>query len=247
MATAGSASQGADRGADLTPRPLVVVGGGEHAAVVIDAARSRPDAWRVVGFTDPAPAPGAAGRLGIEHLGDDSALTPGASSADAGSDATEAALPDHSRPWRVLGIGASSDARRRATERAPDRASWATVVHATAWVSPSASLGPGTVVLAGAVINAGAEVGAHVIVNTRAVVEHDVVVGDFAHLAPGVVVGGGARIGEAAFLGLGSLVRDHVAVGAGAVVGMGAVVLEAVPDDTTVVGAPAQQRHAVRG
>jgi sugar O-acyltransferase (sialic acid O-acetyltransferase NeuD family) len=198
--------------------------------VVIDAARSRPDAWRVLGFTDPAPAPGAAGRLGVEHLGDDSALAGEASSGDF-----------------ILGVGASIDARRRATERAPDRASWATVVHATAWVSPTASLGPGTVVLAGAVINAGAEVGAHVIVNTRAVVEHDVVVGDFAHLAPGAVVGGGAWIGEAAFVGLGGLIRDHVAVGARAVVGMGAVVLEAVPDDTTVVGAPAHQRHAVRG
>lgn len=251
MATAGSASQGADRGADLTPRPLVVVGGGEHAAVVIDAARSRPEAWRVIGFTDPDPTAVAAGRLGVERLGDDSALVTDERLTGAAADHPAADDPDvgahGARRWLVLGIGASVDARRRATERAAEHAAWATIVHATAWVSPTASLGPGTVVLAGAVINAGASVGAHVIVNTRAVVEHDVVVGDFVHLAPGAVVGGGARVGEAAFVGLGALVRDHVAVGARAVVGMGAVVLEAVADDTTVIGHPATQRHAVRG
>ncbi len=227
MATDGSASQGADRGADLTARPLVIVGGGEHAAVVVDAARSRPDAWRPVGFTDPDPAPGTAERLGLEHLGDDAAL---------GS----------ARRWLVLGFGVSAEARRRATTRSAE-AAWATVVHAAAWVSPTASLGAGTVVLAGAVVNAGAEVGAHAIVNTRAVVEHDVVIGDFAHLAPGAIVGGGARIGEGAFIGLGALVRDHVSVGRDAVVGMGAVVVDAVAEGTTVVGSPAQRRDTSGG
>jgi sugar O-acyltransferase (sialic acid O-acetyltransferase NeuD family) len=243
MATPGSASQGADRGADLIRRPLVVVGGGEHAAVVVDAARSRPDAWRLVGFTDPMPPAGSTGRLGIEHLGDDSVLADGAQRLTR-HDTSDG---DDARPWLVLGFGAPADARRRAAEGAAETAEWATVVHAAAWVSPAASLGPGTVVLAGAIINAGASVGAHVIVNTRAVVEHDVVVGDFAHLAPGALIGGGARVGEAAFIGLGALVRDHVSIGRGAVVAMGSVVIDAVADDTTVMGAPAQPRDIEGG
>ena len=248
MATDGSASQGADRGADLTARPLVIVGGGEHAAVVADAARSRPDAWRPVGFTDPDPAPGTAERLGLEHLGDDAAL---GGNAGAGTERDTGPEPGHSAAddaprWLVLGFGVSAEARRRATTRAAE-AAWATVVHAAAWVSPRASLGAGTVVLAGAVVNAGAEVGAHAIVNTRAVVEHDVVIGDFAHLAPGAIVGGGARIGEGAFIGLGALVRDHVSVGRDAVVGMGAVVVDAVAEGTTVVGSPAQRRDTSGG
>ena len=248
MATDGSAAQGADRGAALTARPLVIVGGGEHAAVVVDAARSRPDAWRPVGFTDPDPAPGTAARLGLEHLGDDSVLGGSARLPSAGHGAPEPGrfgAPD-GRPWLVLGFGVSPDARRRTTARAADTA-WATVVHAAAWVSPTASLGAGTVVLAGAVVNAGAEVGAHAIVNTRAVVEHDVVIGDFAHLGPGAIVGGGARIGEGAFIGLGALVRDHVSVGPGAVVGMGAVVVEAVAEGATVVGSPARRRDTRGG
>ena len=36
---------------------LIVVGGGEHARVVIEAARSQPARWEILGFTDPRPCP----------------------------------------------------------------------------------------------------------------------------------------------------------------------------------------------
>jgi len=228
MATLDPATQSPDRRARLTPRPLVVVGGGEHAAVVIDAARTNPDAWELRGFTDPNPGVGASDRLGLAYLGDDTAVS-------------DRLAPEHAEAsWFVLGFGAPPEGRRASVERFGRSMRWATVIHASAWVSPGAVLGEGTVVLAGATINAGARLGRHVIVNTRSVVEHDVRVGDFAHLAPGTIVGGGAAIGDDTFVGMGALVRDHVVVGARATVGMGAVVVGDIPDDTTIVGSPAR-------
>ena len=138
--------------------------------------------------------------------------------------------PDE-RPWLVLGFGGGETRRPRGARRgdgARPEARWATVVHATAWVSPSATLEPGPSSWQ-AGVNAGARVGRHAIVNSGAVVEHDVLVGAFAHVGPGAVIGGGARIGEDAFVGLGARVRDHIGVGDGAVVGMGAVVVDDVP------------------
>jgi sugar O-acyltransferase (sialic acid O-acetyltransferase NeuD family) len=235
MATLDPATQGPDRRAGVSRRRLIVVGGGEHAAVVIDAARSDPDAWEPRGFTDPSPTPDASSRLGLDHLGEDGAVA--ARLAADGSDAS----------WLVLGFGSPVNARRDAVRHFPDSARWATLVHRVAWVSPSAALGEGAVVLAGAVVNAGAAIGRHVIVNTRAVIEHDVRIGDFAHVAPGAVIGGGATVGADAFIGLGGLVRDHVTIGAGATVGMGAVVVDDVPAGATVAGSPARPLDSVDG
>jgi len=217
----------------VTARDLVVIGAGEHAGVVVDAARTQSHAWRIVGFTDPRSETDTAHRLGLDNLGSDDAL---AERLAAGSP------PPDDGPWLVLGFGGRVAAREAAVGRFGTDAQWATIVHAAAWVSPTATLGAGSVVLAGAVVNAGASVGCHAIVNSRAVIEHDVRVGDHAHVGPGAIIGGGARIGDGAFVGLGALVRDHVEVGSGSTVGMGAVVVGDVPPGVVVTGSPARPR-----
>jgi acetyltransferase EpsM len=214
-------------------RPLVVIGGGEHAGSVIEAARSRGDEWRVEGIVDPAPADRVQVLLDVAHLGTDAELAGRLSAAPGDQDA----------PWLVLGFaGVRADDGRRgaAVERLGPEGRWATVIHETAWVAPSATLGAGTVVLAGAIVNAGATVGRHTIVNTRAVLEHDVELGDHAHVGPGAIVGGGAAVGPGALIGQGALIRDHVSIGARATVGMGAVVVADVEAGSTVAGNPAR-------
>src|SRR5258708_29681093 len=52
-------------------RDLIVMGGGEPARVFIEAARSRPDLWKLLGFTDPNPREDTFERLGIVNLGGD--------------------------------------------------------------------------------------------------------------------------------------------------------------------------------
>lgn len=218
--------------ADRRRRPLVVIGGGEHARVVIDAAQAS-GGWQVKGIVDPDQVERTRALLGVDHLGSDDRYM-----------ASAAGVPPEDRAGLVLGIGSGgASGIRRATVARYDVDSvgpWATLVHPSAWVAPTAVLGPGVVVLAGAVVNAGAEIGAHAIVNSMAVIEHDVRVGEFAHVGPRAVVGGGAVIGEDVFAGMGSLVRDHVDVGSGAVIGMGAVVTSDVPAGSTVVGVPAR-------
>jgi sugar O-acyltransferase (sialic acid O-acetyltransferase NeuD family) len=238
MATVQPAAQGTDPGRAVTPRPLVIVGGGEHARVVIDAARSRPDEWSVAGIVDPGPATRTRELMAVEHLGGDADLAERIDGADL--DRT---------PWCVLGFVGSAgvDGRAGAVRRLGPAARWATIVHDRAWVAPSASLGEGSVVLAGAIVNAGVVTGAHAIVNSRAVLEHDVVLGDHVHVGPGAVLGGGARIGAGAVIALGALVRDHVEVGSGATVGMGAVVVADVPPGVVVAGSPARPLDVARG
>jgi acetyltransferase EpsM len=136
-----------------------------------------------------------------------------------------------------------SSTRRRLLERfLPQGWTWATIVHPTAFVSPSAHLGAGVFIGPRAIVHAGARLADHVVVNSAAVVEHDVVLALGAQLAPGAICGGGVQIGDWAFIGLGSLIRDHVAVGAAAIVGMGAVVVGPVAEQCMVYGNPARVR-----
>lgn len=216
----------------MTARDLVVIGGGEHARVVLEAAHSGDgEPWRVVGLVDNAAAERTLQLLEVTHLGDDKTFHTWLE-----------ARPADTRPRLVLGVGGgpNAGARREIVTRYGDLAAWATIVHASAWISPTAELGHGVVVLAGAVINAGATIGDHAIVNSAAVVEHDVRIGDFVHLAPGAVVGGGTKVGNGAFIGLGSRIRDHIEVGDDAVVGMGAIVTADVAANVTVIGVPAR-------
>lgn len=199
---------------------LVVIGGGEHARVVIETARSQ--GLDVEGFVDPAPCEDTQHRLGVRWLGGD-------------------AVRDD--VVYVLGVGAIGvgDVRAKLVARYAG-ARFATIVHARAWVSPTAMLGDGTVVLAGAIVQTGARIGAHAVVGTSSVIEHDVTLGAFVQTGPGVVLGGGASVGDGSYLGLRACVRDHVAIGSRAVVGMGAVVTTRVADGATVLGVPARPR-----
>jgi acetyltransferase EpsM len=243
MATADPPAQAADpdRPAGLaravTGKPLVIVGGGEHAVVVLEAARSRLGAWDIVGFSDRTRASRLAAREpAIQDLGDDAALAARLARDPDGAD------PDRA-PALVLGIGGGTRPgdRAAAVNAFGAGTDWATIVHADASVSPSARLGAGTVVGAGAILQAGVVAGRHVIVNSGAIVEHDVVLGDFTHDGPGAAIGGGTRIGAGVFVGLGARVRDHITVGDGATIGMGAVVVADVAPGRTVVGVPARQ------
>jgi sugar O-acyltransferase (sialic acid O-acetyltransferase NeuD family) len=207
-------------------RRLVIAGAGEHARVVAEAATAA--GWEVVGWVGPE-TPGAADRGGPPWLGPDASL------AERLRD-----TPFEARPSVVVAIGDAA-ARRAAAQAVAGAAPWAVVVHPAAWVSPTASLGPGTVVLAGAVVNTGATVGLHAIVNSGAIVEHDVVLGDVVHVGPGAAIGGGARVGDDSFIGLNAAVRDHVRLGARVTVGMGAAVVTDLPDGVTVTGIPAKR------
>lgn len=111
-------------------------------------------------------------------------------------------------------------------------------IHKTAFVSPSANLGFGTVVMLYAIINAGAKIGNHVIINTAAIIEHDCHIDDFVHISPNVVLSGNINVGTGSHLGTGVIVIPGVNIGKWCTIGAGTVVIKDVPDGATVVGNP---------
>ena len=70
------------------------------------------------------------------------------------------------------------------------------LIHPRAYVSPTASVYAGSVVLPMAVVNTGVTVGRGCIVNIGALIDHDSVLEEGVHLAPGAVVKAENRIPE---------------------------------------------------
>ena len=120
-----------------------------------------------------------------------------------------------------------------------------TVVHPTASVSRSASLGCGTAVLQNVTINSRAQVGSHVIILPNAVISHDVQVGDHSCIGSAACLAGNVRVGRTCYVGANCSVRNDVTLGDGCLVGIGAVVLEDVPEVTVVVGNPARAIRSI--
>ncbi len=82
-----------------------------------------------------------------------------------------------------------------------------------AYVSKSAKVGEGTIIMHKAVINAKSKIGENCIINTGAIVEHDVIIGDNCHISTGVILNGGVNIGSNSFIGSGAVVRQNIKIG----------------------------------
>ncbi|CAG9613435.1 Putative acetyltransferase EpsM [Bacillus rhizoplanae] len=117
---------------------------------------------------------------------------------------------------------------------------YATLIHKTAVVSPSAKIGNGTVVMPNVVINADTQIGNHVIINTGSVVEHDNIVGDFVHISPHVTLTGSVIIEEGAHIGAAATMIPSAKVREWSIIGAGSVVINDIPPNCTAVGIPAK-------
>lgn len=215
--------------------PVIVLGAGGHAAVLIDALQIT---GRVIlGCLAPGNTPAATGPLGVEILGNDGILAryaPDAVDLVNGIGATDTMASPGGTVRRNLQLGL----RQRGFI-------FASVIHPAATIGDGCDIAAGTQIMAGAVVQTGSRIGAGSIVNTGARIDHDCTVGELVHIAPGVTLCGDVTIGDGAFIGAGATVIPGIEIGAGARIGAGMTILADVPvadrlspNDTTVWHGP---------
>jgi sugar O-acyltransferase (sialic acid O-acetyltransferase NeuD family) len=117
----------------------------------------------------------------------------------------------------------------------------ATLVHETAYVSATASIGKAVLVSAGAVINPLASIDNGVICNTGCIIEHECSIGAFSHVAPGAVLAGNVKVGKRVFIGANSTIKEGVIIADDVVIGAGSVVLNDILEAGTYVGVPVKK------
>ena len=118
---------------------------------------------------------------------------------------------------------------------------FATLIHPSAVVARTATLGEGVVVCPHAFVSADAFVGDLCVINGSASIGHDVKLGSFATLSAHVDLTGWVNVDECVFFGSGARVLPKVKIGYGARIGAGAVVMRSVPADAVVYAPPAKR------
>ncbi|MEO6252347.1 MAG: acetyltransferase [Ferruginibacter sp.] len=111
-------------------------------------------------------------------------------------------------------------------------------VHASCFVSRSASIGAGSVLYPMCNIDKEVKIGDAVLVNNSVVISHDAVIGNACYLSPGVVLSGNVAIGDNSFLGAGVVVANGITIGKNVVAGIGTVITKNIPDNSFVIGNP---------
>jgi sugar O-acyltransferase (sialic acid O-acetyltransferase NeuD family) len=204
---------------------IFIIGASGHGMVTLEAARAQ--GYTVAGFLDSFKPEGTT-LLGASVLGKPADLP--------------ALMQKHGVGAGILAVSNNfirSQVAGQLAEIAPSFV-FVTVVHPTAWISPTATLGHGTLVLAGAVVNAACVVGDHAIINTKTSLDHESEVEAFASLLPGVTTGGAVKIGTGSCVCAGSTLVHQVRIGRHTMVGAGSLVLRDLPDNSLCYGSPAR-------
>lgn len=193
---------------------LVVIGGGGHAKVVVDAWLAAGRAPGTVEVRDDDAS--RAGRL-LEGLPVQVPAVPPPAARPAPGPGPDAGFH--------VAVGSNAVRRDLWARAVAAGLQPAAVVHPRAAVARSAVLEPGCFVAAQAVVGPGARVGRGAIINHGAVVDHDCVVGEFAHVAPMASLSGGARLGAGSLLGSAACVLSGIVIGDWIFVSAGTIVI----------------------
>jgi UDP-perosamine 4-acetyltransferase len=203
---------------------VVIVGAGGHGKVVLDILQAAGE-HRVVGFLDADSSMAGTTIGGVNILGNVNLLPK---------------LKQQKVSGAVIAIGDNRVRAGYAKLLRDEGLELISAIHPSAVISPSATLGPNSVIAAGVVICAEARVGESVIANTGCVIDHECEIGAASHICPGALLAGRVRIGAGAFVGLGAKILPCLNIGENSVIGAGATVIHDVAAGVTVIGTPAR-------
>lgn len=206
--------------------PVIIIGGGGHAKVLIDALLL--NKVFILGIVDADLSQKGNSILGIPVIGDDDAVfkyEPG-------------------KIHLVNGIGSVGlpVKRQRVFDKFKDKGfTFASVIHPSAVISSDVEVCEGAQIMAGSIIQSGSRIGIDSIVNTKASVDHDCIIGDHVHIAPGVTISGGVCVGNGVHIGTGAIVIQGINIADGSLVGAGSLVFKDVPMGAKVKGTPSEE------
>lgn len=209
-------------------KPVIVIGSGGHARVLIDCLRV---IGRDIAFvTDVDPKVAGTEVLGAEVRGDDHLILD--------QDPTQIEL--------VNGIG--SVGRPALREKIfgiwTDKGyQFTSLIHPSAIVAPDVILKEGVQIMAGAIVQTGSVLHENSIINTGASIDHNGHIGAHCHLAPKVTLSGSVSIGKCSHIGTAACVIQEIKIGDHCVVGAGATVITDLPSHSIAVGTPARRIH----
>ena len=176
---------------------IVMIGSGGHALSCLDVINTT-GKFKCVGYVDVTPNESAYWK-DLPYLG------------------TDVDYVRLAKEWKnfFLGVGQiESSAVREKIVTLVTKAGgvFPLVVSPHAYVSITAQMGQGTVIMHGAHVGPQAQLGAFNIINTKALIEHGVRTEDFVHVSTGAVANGDVVIGKSSFIGSNAVIRQSLKI-----------------------------------
>jgi len=139
----------------------------------------------------------------------------------------------------IVGIGYHHmESRKTFFERFSERIPFATIIHATCFVDPTAKIASGVVLYPGCIIDKNVVIEDNVLLNLGVIVSHDSHIVSHSFFAPGVTVAGFTRIGECCNIGVSTTIIDNVTITDNVQTGGGSLVIKDIPLAGLYVGQP---------
>lgn len=167
---------------------VIIIGGGGHGRVVIDAALYNPN-LEIIGFLDDGNVEDI---LGISKLGKISDI-------------------EKFKEFKFhIAIGNNS-LRKELTEKIKAE-NLITIIHPTTYICRDAEVKKGCFIGANTTINSKSKLENSVIVNTGSIVEHDCILENYSHLSYGVLLGSGVTVKEEVYVEMGEVIKRGITV-----------------------------------
>ena len=117
----------------------------------------------------------------------------------------------------------------------------ATIVHPTAIVSVSATLGEGVFIQDNVSVSSEAIIGDNVWINGKTIIGHHSVIGSHSTVCSFSIIAGHTTLDKCTYVGVSSAIRDELTIGAYSIISMGSVVMRDVRPEKIVMGNPARE------
>lgn len=177
----------------MSKQPIFIVGAGGHSKVVTDAIDAHSE-WNIIAYLD-------------ENSKANTFLE---KPVFTNLDELKQKFPTLSAGFVAIGNNQIRKQWQITLKKNAFKIPWFS--HPSAQISPSATIGPGTLIAAGVILSASATVGEGVILNSGAILDHDSEAGEFCHISQAVILCGGAKVGAECLIGPGCIVEKGAVV-----------------------------------
>jgi len=209
--------------------PLIILGAGAHAKVLIDILKIC--GRKILGVTDSNKKIGEIFN-GVKVLGND-----------------EIVLKYSVNEVELVNSLAGLDKKKLRLELTKSLENkgyvFSKVIHPSAIIAEHVTINKGVQIMAGAVIQSSVIIGNSCIVNTGAIIDHDCVINENCHIAPGVTLNGGVVIGERTHVGTGTLVIENKKIGKDCLIAAGSIVFNDIPANTKFIQTRNEKKQVI--
>lgn len=213
-------------------KPLVLIGGGGHAKVLLDMLLKQKA--KILAVVAPEPIGRSVIFAGLkQYFSDEDVFN---------------FNPDEVLLVNGLGSLPNNSLRHTIYEKFTQAGyKFASIISSDASVSDYCSLSQGVQIMPGVVINVDVSIGENTIINSGAIIEHDCNIGKHNHVAPGAVLSGNVLTADYVHIGTGARVIQSLSIGSHCLIAAGATLTKNIATGNKLYSAkPYLQKGTVR-